>query len=1443
MAFIPTTWNPSDKQASSTLSSGNLRAALNGGSVRSIWSAVSGKYYFEFKFAGSTGQMVGVATSAANIDSWPGADAYGWALERATGYIYTGGGAPYSGASGGTTISVLLDLDNKKLQFKRNNANLGPAIDLPSGVAFYAICGYYDTVIANFGATAFTYAVPTGYTAGFGETTGLPANIASETTLDDATPLPFGLPTAWSPTDKASGVTLLTPLHADFGYGGMVRSIHGVESGKWYWEVYPTGEYPGSLMAGVALKTASVTSYWPGYDDKSAGYENQYGNLYYKGVIVATGLTNIAVMGFQLDADARTLRVFADGVEVVTADHPDAAYPIVVPVGKLYALAGYGGAGIANFGGQALRHKSEGGYSRGFGLLEPNLDIESEVYLDDVTTDMEIIHDGGIETINLDTPPGGYYGYGIDSEEWGWHEVTYGTSPIDPWNWESSEFGYGTTIENAFNIIDVEGWENDVAVGEPTVAEGSRRITVDSFGEAEWGDAHVQERYIYVDAYGIAPPPDTGPNDERQVPSANVEFRNKDITDVGGIEEEPISIEHSLTHWVQGVDQAGEGYFDEQVSEEAIVNYGVQDVYPFPIIGLDWGDTLVYRKVIVEPEGWDSSILPDNAELLINTRRVYHHSGELDPLRMGVTKIFNWRQDIDLWREGWESSLLNFPSPIVFNRLQIVNAREFMDNLPPDRWEHYGPFVENQHRILGTFGHQSSRFGISTLIYNNANPVAPAGLDATLWGRDTFIAYRHRQLPMQGWDSFYTTVYNIVRNGADVVGPVSAGDQSELGKPDPVLNLNRTIKHHSGWGGPEWGTAFVAPRVRSVASGLFYDIFFPIPEVRHNPHPLAPVGIPVLGQVGAHFLHIFKAEILPKPLNVFPYPRVGDAYIKNRNITVSPYAYEQTTFGVQDIQNRKRYIAYAWVMPDNIPMPTIADRRLYARPDGIEAVTQGILHRVRNDSPDPPSTQRVLLDDKEDGIPPPDFDQQPDIRLVTIFPEGFDEEHFGMPRAWSTTIETKVFGDTIEFGMAEIIFTRYLYPRVFEENYWQVSTGARLSPFTIYAPSSDAAPEGYTPWTGGQLMDELLWSWDLSANPWFGEANVAHQHRGIGPVPEHWPDEGLNGETSFGDANLTLRLQIVSVDGIRSLRMGYPVLWGVPQYVSLDDPLYDETDPDSTSYGNGIPPWNDFGLAEVALPPDHDQYISTEDNDWTEFGALEITLKNRRLFPEGIQHEAWDEYGWNNDPWGDALVGFPRKFEMSAGDQTLWGNADIDYKNRVRAMTGFNSCSLENFSFEDFKWPMKVVRRNPITGATSLGDTLEFGTPSVTFGVRTIYARGVAGYNSGSAKLSAMTYVLLTGWLSSSFGDIDRWEAGKIKAHGDELSTLGTPKLLHPLRPTGANDGVFPAPRMAFGAAPLSILSVVFAGPSVTNPFGCTNRVATPLPVISTQAVGVPTIS
>lgn len=979
----------------------------------------------------------------------------------------------------------------------------------------------------------------------------------------------------------------------------------------------------------------------------------------------------------------------------------------------------------------------------------------------------------------------------------------------------------------------------------PIVTHGTQYIDLTYYGmfPEDVGYPDVTSTRAELLPSAIAPPPDTGPNSDREVPEPEIDFRNKDITDVGGIEEEPISIEHSLTHWVQGVDQAGEGYFNEQVSEEAVVNYGVQDVYPFPIIGLDWGDTLVYRKVIVEPEGWDSSILPDNAELLINTRRVYHHSGELDPLRMGVTKIFNWRQDIDLWREGWESSLLNFPSPIVFNRLQIVNAREFMDNLPPDRWEHYGPFVENQHRILGTFGHQSSRFGISTLIYNNANPVAPAGLDATLWGRDTFIAYRHRQLPMQGWDSFYTTVYNIVRNGADVVGPVSAGDQSELGKPDPVLNLNRTVKHHSGWEGAEWGVAFIAPRVRSVASGLFYDVAFPIPEVRHNPHPFAPVGIPVLGQVGAHFLHIFKAEVLPKPLNVFPYPRVGDAYIKNRNITVFPYAYEQTTFGVQDIQNRKRYIAYAWVMPDNIPMPTIADRRLYAHPDGIEVVPQGILHRVRNDSPDPPSTQRILLDDLEGGIPPPDFDQQPDIHLVTIFPEGFDEEHFGMPRAWSTTIETKVFGDTIEFGMAEIIFTRYLYPRVFEENYWQVSVGARLSPFTIYAPSSDAAPEGYTPWTGGQLMDDRLWSWDLSANPWFGETNVAHQHRGIGPVPEHWPDEGLNGETSFGDADFTLRLQIVPVDGIRSLRMGYPVLWGVPQYVSLDDPLYDETDPDSTSYGNGIPPWNVFGLAEVALPPDHDQYISTEDNDWTEFGALEIDLKNRRLFPEGIQHEAWDEYGWNNDPWGDALVGFPRKFEMSAGDQTLWGSTDIDYKNRVRAMTGFNSCSLENFSFEDFKWPMKVVRRNPITGATSLGDTLEFGAMTVTFGTRTVYARGVAGYNSGGAKLSAKTYVLLVGWLSGSFGDIDRWEAGKIKAHGDELSALGTPKLLHPLRPTGTDDGAFPAPRMAFGAAPLSILSIVFAGPSVTNPFGCTNRVATPLPVISTQAVGVPTIS
>lgn len=173
------TWNPSDKGGGVVLSNGNLSVSLSttptdGGSVRSTIGKSSGKWYWEITVNGSIPySLPGVATSAATVAS---GTAY---VSSATGYgYYTASGQKYNNntstayagaANVGEIIGVALDMDGGNLTFYKNGISLGVAFTGLSGT-FYAAEGNWTLnaaiSTANFGATAFTYSVPSGYNAG-----------------------------------------------------------------------------------------------------------------------------------------------------------------------------------------------------------------------------------------------------------------------------------------------------------------------------------------------------------------------------------------------------------------------------------------------------------------------------------------------------------------------------------------------------------------------------------------------------------------------------------------------------------------------------------------------------------------------------------------------------------------------------------------------------------------------------------------------------------------------------------------------------------------------------------------------------------------------------------------------------------------------------------------------------------------------------------------------------------------------------------------------------------------------------------------------------------------------------------------------------------------------------------------------------------------------------
>lgn len=173
MAITPTTWNPADKDATVTLSGGDLIADSAYGSVRSTASVISGKYYWELTFpSGITQQRVGVGTSGADISYYPGFDSNSWALDLSSRVIENNGSVVGSlSVVTATTVSVLLDADAQTVAFWADGVPASSAIALTAG-PYYAIYGYYAPIEANFGASPFTYTPPAGYESGLGTGAG-----------------------------------------------------------------------------------------------------------------------------------------------------------------------------------------------------------------------------------------------------------------------------------------------------------------------------------------------------------------------------------------------------------------------------------------------------------------------------------------------------------------------------------------------------------------------------------------------------------------------------------------------------------------------------------------------------------------------------------------------------------------------------------------------------------------------------------------------------------------------------------------------------------------------------------------------------------------------------------------------------------------------------------------------------------------------------------------------------------------------------------------------------------------------------------------------------------------------------------------------------------------------------------------------------------------------
>ena len=768
--------------------------------------------------------------------------------------------------------------------------------------------------------------------------------------------------------------------------------------------------------------------------------------------------------------------------------------------------------------------------------------------------------------------------------------------------------------------------------GIPAVSQPVQLVPA-GINDSAFGTATIYNTTTYVLPGGITPNPQTGANSLREVPSPMIDLRTKYAL--------PTSIAPPVTqfgtHYValfyQFIDLAGRSILHGSFGS-ATIDFKNRYVYPAFIASNIFGSTEVVRTLYVYPSGFGGDTFPITHTVEDFSNRVQAHSGSADQAGYGIASLRNSREFLYVQNNHWVAE--QFSTPSVYNKTQQVYALPYEDtNGEPAGYGMH--LIENKNRVLGAFGHQDSRFSFySADIQNKAVAISPLGMD-TLWGSH-LVAYRNRQLLTQGFDAFLSGPYGVVYNNARVLTTTGVAPGT-LGAAT-IFNRNRTVSQYTPYVGGEFGTAFVAYRIRYVGPFPFNDIPAAFPEVRFNPHPFAPTGIDSY-RTGVPDVSIHFNIIAPHSVNVPSNPAIGEPYIQNRNKIIAPYAYEQTTFGVQDIQNYIRYITPTVGDTPLFGSAQIADTRRSVFSAPFSSYSVSTFNQVRNVIPDPPGQRNIVVF----GFGPSSIHVgAPTMSYQTLFPLGINSSGYGTAAVKTNTITyTWVFDDYV--GTPSLIGTQYVYPRQIpypaspglgESDVF--TTKPRVSPHTIYAPGADQATQQAKDnnGAGAEIIDVVLWT----AFPYhFGVTTISNKNRTISAIAPATQD------TTYGTPAVSLKTRRIYPIGFRFVRFGAHSTNG-PQYVR---PTGANT---PTAFGT-------HNLTNAYVSP----YLYAVGSDVSEFGRPDVNNFNRNLYPAGAEQTTF----------GTASVHPPVRLEVVGFVATRWGDTMVSYKNRFIHPQGFNA--------------------------------------------------------------------------------------------------------------------------------------------------------------------------
>lgn len=811
---------------------------------------------------------------------------------------------------------------------------------------------------------------------------------------------------------------------------------------------------------------------------------------------------------------------------------------------------------------------------------------------------------------------------------------------------------YNQAIGYRIRAVAPTGFDR-LGLGTPTVIK-TPELFPRSYVATQFGTQWVSNYTRHIEHYGA---------NHSAAGNPTVWFRYR-YAELSGWQSSKFDNKTTLTHGVREV--IGRGFI-QQAYGNAWLSRGVRLLEPLSIVKKQQASNhFVGQHQQISPLGFVATkfgtrIVPEIQALYpLGFTGVFGLANVDLSIRHLKPKGYSTAGDQQALRWGWHT---------VYNKTQYIVQEFAGDNgLVPPKWSDWTA-IENRNKTIGAIGTLMQRFGYAQ-IDNSARLLEPQGLIATRIG-DGMIAYRIRNLPIQGIEQPYMSDWLVVHNAARVIKP--AGEVQSLFGDAELVKTRRYLDRIGRIESFESGTPMIAYRIRTLDIEKRYSIAPPIIRpptidlytryIEFNGYETAKYGSPSLS---IHF-----RIITPRWSHS---EKSGSPALRNVTPALLTKGHDSQEYGNTSIRTQWREV---YAQGDNtaaIGLLKISDTKQYISVRGFIDSLASQKHTVTQGESAPYSLQHIYLNDENDSgggegkgiffderllgkqVPPPYMNQN-----VIYHESRAVSSKFGTQFIWSNNLY-------IDGGIG-VVVDAVPSPNVRNKNNVLGVTGIdntigknrigepRLSPHTIYAVM-DAPAQAKRNHQSRRLHYVNSSGGSRKAGEIFGRVRLESTIRTVRPR-SFFSSNGRVGRPSF-----ILRLRIIETEGFRLGRFGVPAIPFTPQTIEIRLGIYD----------------NVFGKPTIERPPyTGPQYISLKGFYSTVFGATYADNYVRNLHTKGRDSLAMGQRKSGDTPfmWQGLRVGEHVPLIIGGDDTSRHGLTWISLRVRELGAEGFDTFRSE----------------------------------------------------------------------------------------------------------------------------------------------------------------------